>query len=98
VAIIARTLAIAPPRGLSVQELRQITGNRFAVRPIVDSHSAFVVDSDGRPVARVGVNYQDQPTGRILASMRLRLHLRPWVGMALPEWVARPEGSEPPTL
>jgi hypothetical protein len=48
VALLARTLSIAPPAGLTVQELRQITGHRFAVRPIVEAHSAFVVDENGR--------------------------------------------------
>jgi hypothetical protein len=34
------------------------------------------------------------------AAMRTAGHLRPWVGMDLPERVARPEGTErtPPTI
>jgi len=36
VALVARTLSIAPPEGLTVQELPQITDRQFAVRPIVE--------------------------------------------------------------
>lgn len=48
VALVARALAIASPQGLTVQDLRQITGHRFAVRPIVEAHCAFVEDDHGR--------------------------------------------------
>jgi hypothetical protein len=48
VAMIARALAIAPIEGLTAEELREITGYRFAVRPILTAHSAFVADEAGR--------------------------------------------------
>jgi hypothetical protein len=48
VATVARILSIAPPDGLSVAELRHITAQRFAIRPIVEGHPAFVVDENGR--------------------------------------------------
>lgn len=48
VAQVARALAIGPPKGLTIQDLRQITGHRFAVRPIVDAHPAFVEDDHRR--------------------------------------------------
>ena len=48
VATVARILSIAPPDGLSVAELRQITSQRLAIRPIVEGHPAFVVDENGR--------------------------------------------------
>jgi hypothetical protein len=47
-ALVARTLSIAPPAGLTVRDLRQITGHRFAVRPILEAHPAFVSDEEGR--------------------------------------------------
>lgn len=47
-AVIARALAIAPIERLTVEELREITGYRFAVRPILTAHSAFVADEVGR--------------------------------------------------
>lgn len=48
VALVARALAIAPRSGLTVAELRAITGYAFAVRPLLDAHPAFVADEDGR--------------------------------------------------
>ena len=48
VATVARILSIAPPDGLSVGELRQITSQRLAIRPIVEGHPAFVVDENDR--------------------------------------------------
>jgi len=48
VAHVARALAIAPRGGLNAQELRAITGYKFAVRPILDAHPAFVRDEEGR--------------------------------------------------
>lgn len=41
-ALVARTLALAPPSGLSAAEIRTITGHAFAVRSILDTHPAFV--------------------------------------------------------
>jgi hypothetical protein len=46
VASVARALAIAPRGGLTVAELRAITGYAFAVRPILDAHPAFIADQD----------------------------------------------------
>lgn len=48
VALVARALAIAPRSGLTVAELRAITGYEFAVRSILEAHPAFVADEDGR--------------------------------------------------
>ena len=48
VALVARALAIAPRSGLTVAELRAITGYKFAVRPVLDAYPAFVPDEDGR--------------------------------------------------
>jgi hypothetical protein len=48
VAMIARALAIAPIEGLTAAELREITGYRVAVRPILTAHPAFVADEAGR--------------------------------------------------
>jgi hypothetical protein len=48
VALVARALAIGPRGGLTVAELRAITGYAFAVRPILDAYPAFVADEDGR--------------------------------------------------
>jgi hypothetical protein len=41
-------LAIALRGGLNAQDLRAITGYKFAVRPILDAHPAFVRDEEGR--------------------------------------------------
>jgi hypothetical protein len=38
VAIVARTLAIAPWAGLTPREIYDSTGHRFAVRPVLDAH------------------------------------------------------------
>ena len=38
VAIVARTLAIAPWAGLPPREIYDSTGHRFAVRPALDAH------------------------------------------------------------
>ena len=48
VALVARALAIGPRDGLTVAELRAITGYRFAVQPILDAHAAFVCDEARR--------------------------------------------------
>lgn len=48
IAQVARALAIGPRSGLTVTELRAITGYFFAVRPILDAHPAFVSDEEGR--------------------------------------------------
>lgn len=47
-AILARHLAIAPPRGIAARDLYEITGRRFAVRPVLEAHPAFWSDSEGR--------------------------------------------------
>lgn len=44
----ARALAIGPRSGLTVAELRGITGYKFAVRPILDAYPAFVPGEKGR--------------------------------------------------
>jgi hypothetical protein len=48
VAQVARALAIGPRGGLTPAELRAITGYKFAVRPILDAHPAFVPDEESR--------------------------------------------------
>lgn len=48
VALVARALAIGPLGGLTPDDLRAITGHRFAVRPILEAHPAFVRDEAGR--------------------------------------------------
>lgn len=48
VALVARLLAIAPMEGLTAAVLREITGYRLAVRPILNAHPAFVADEAGR--------------------------------------------------
>ena len=45
---VARTLAIAEPRGLSAGDLYHITGHHFAVLPILRKHEAFALDEEGR--------------------------------------------------
>jgi len=46
--IVARHIAIAGTEGLSAAELYDITGHRFAVRPILVGHRAFSEDEHGR--------------------------------------------------
>lgn len=49
VAIVARTLAIAPAAGLTTKEIYHSTGHRFAVRPVLETHPRlFTADATGR--------------------------------------------------
>ena len=49
VAIVARTLAIAPFGGLTPKEIYDSTGHRFAVRPVLDAHPRlFTADAADR--------------------------------------------------
>lgn len=48
-AIVARTLAIAPAAGLTTREIYDSTGHRFAVRPLLEAHPRlFTADDAGR--------------------------------------------------
>ena len=49
VAIVARTLAIAPLAGMTVKEIYDSTGHRFAARPVLEANSRlFTADAAGR--------------------------------------------------
>jgi hypothetical protein len=49
VAIVARTLAIAPAAGLTPKEIYDSTGHAFAVRPVLEAHPRlFTADAAGR--------------------------------------------------